>query len=379
MREPRISICMPNYNYGRFIGKALESILSQSFGDFEVIVADDASTDESVNIIQEYAKRDRRIRLFLYPTNAGVIENSYRCTRQARGELITTLQSDDFYATHDFLSMADRAFRAEQGLVMCHTAFLSVAEDGTPIRMHRMTESECCLDGRDALKRLLLLGGFWPSTAVIDRQVFWEVGGFRRDVGLGQDLLLAYLLCLKGRIWYSPIVGVGAREHSNSVTRSLGDRLESEIVKILDHFSEYVGDDPEVLAVIEEAKRGCQSPFRHNCSREYLTKRMTTLISEWVKNHRSVVIYGAGEHTRQLLEWVDFTGVNLLGLCDTDPRLHQTERHGYLIYAPDDLPAVKPDVILVSSASYQGAIMEHLATLPLSASEIIPVHIQAAG
>jgi len=59
--NPKISVIMPNYNCEKYISGAIESILKQSFTDFEFIIIDDGSTDNSWNIIQEYAKKDDRI------------------------------------------------------------------------------------------------------------------------------------------------------------------------------------------------------------------------------------------------------------------------------------------------------------------------------
>lgn len=58
---PKVSVLMPNYNCEKYIAEAIESILNQSFTDFEFIIIDDASTDKSWKIIQEYAKKDARI------------------------------------------------------------------------------------------------------------------------------------------------------------------------------------------------------------------------------------------------------------------------------------------------------------------------------
>ena len=61
MRKPKVSVIMPNYNWEKYIAEAIESILNQSFTDFEFIIIDDWSTDNSSDIIQEYAKKDKRI------------------------------------------------------------------------------------------------------------------------------------------------------------------------------------------------------------------------------------------------------------------------------------------------------------------------------
>ena len=62
-RSPLISVCMPVYNDERYVSEAIESVLSQTFGDFEFLIHDDGSTDGTLTILEQYADRDARIRL----------------------------------------------------------------------------------------------------------------------------------------------------------------------------------------------------------------------------------------------------------------------------------------------------------------------------
>ena len=71
-KHPDVSIIIANYNYARFIGDALESILAQTLQNWECIIIDDASTDDSVKIITEYTNRDKRFRLIQQPKHMGV-------------------------------------------------------------------------------------------------------------------------------------------------------------------------------------------------------------------------------------------------------------------------------------------------------------------
>ena len=71
--QVRFSVCIPNYNYGRYIGQTLESVLSQSYPHFEVIVADNASTDDSVRVVESF--HDPRVRLIRNQYNIGFAPN----------------------------------------------------------------------------------------------------------------------------------------------------------------------------------------------------------------------------------------------------------------------------------------------------------------
>ena len=79
---PTISVVMPVYNAAAYLAEAVESVLAQSFGDFEFIVVNDGSTDCSGRILEQYAKRDRRIKLVARPVGADGTRSGSQCIRR---------------------------------------------------------------------------------------------------------------------------------------------------------------------------------------------------------------------------------------------------------------------------------------------------------
>jgi GT2 family glycosyltransferase len=97
---PKISVIMPVYNGERLLGEAVESILGQAFEDFELITVDDGSKDQSLDILQEYARKDSRVRVHPMPANAGAIAARNTGTKLARGEFIAVMDADDISLPH---------------------------------------------------------------------------------------------------------------------------------------------------------------------------------------------------------------------------------------------------------------------------------------
>jgi len=91
--QPTFSICIPNFNNGSFIGDTIRSVLEQDYPHFEIIIADNASTDNSVEVIQSF--HDPRIRLICNRYNIGFAPNLQRVTVEAKGDFINLLSSDD--------------------------------------------------------------------------------------------------------------------------------------------------------------------------------------------------------------------------------------------------------------------------------------------
>jgi len=95
LKTPKVSVLVPTYNYARFLAEAIESVLAQQFTDFELLIVDDASTDDTAAVAQTYAARDSRVQLTVHPVNLGMVNNWNYCLKQARGEFIKFLFGDD--------------------------------------------------------------------------------------------------------------------------------------------------------------------------------------------------------------------------------------------------------------------------------------------
>jgi len=96
---PKVSICMPNYNFAQYLPEAIESVLRQSYTDYEFIIIDNCSTDNSADIIKRYAESDSRIRFSINRSNIGLVNNMNLCLEQAQGDYIKFLFSDDMLAS----------------------------------------------------------------------------------------------------------------------------------------------------------------------------------------------------------------------------------------------------------------------------------------
>jgi glycosyltransferase involved in cell wall biosynthesis len=126
---PRVSIGMPVYNGERFVAQAVQSILSQTFRDFELIISDNASTDATERICREYAERDGRIRYYRSEQNRGAAWNNNRVVELARGEYFKW-QSHDDYCDPTFIEKCLAGIRSNPSVVLCYPQFVRVDEQG---------------------------------------------------------------------------------------------------------------------------------------------------------------------------------------------------------------------------------------------------------
>jgi glycosyltransferase involved in cell wall biosynthesis len=132
-RAPLVSIGLPVYDGARYLRAALDDFLGQTFADFELIVSDNASTDDTAAICTAYAARDPRVRCVRNPTNLGALPNANRTIRLARGRYYVLAAYDDRHAP-DFLGRLVAALEADPGAVLAYGRCTMIGEAGEPFR-----------------------------------------------------------------------------------------------------------------------------------------------------------------------------------------------------------------------------------------------------
>ena len=131
---PKVSVVIPMYRAERFIGEALESLCSQTMGDWEAIVVDDGSPDHSREVADSYARVDRRIRVLEHPerTNRGVAASRALGVAESRGQFIALLDADDAFEPEKLALQLESAAE-HPDCVMYHTGGITVDADGVQV------------------------------------------------------------------------------------------------------------------------------------------------------------------------------------------------------------------------------------------------------
>lgn len=132
---PAVSIGLPVFNGEAFIEKAIESLLGQSFTDFELIICDNASVDRTGQICLGFAARDARVRYIRNPRNLGAGPNFDLCFGNARGEFFQWAAHDDMFSP-DYLGRAVAAMRARPDATLCTVGIVEIGADGSVTRTY---------------------------------------------------------------------------------------------------------------------------------------------------------------------------------------------------------------------------------------------------
>lgn len=215
--RPKVSIGLPVYNGAKYLGGAIDSILGQTFQDFELIISDNASTDATRDICLDYASRDGRIRYSRQDHNVGAGPNHNLCARRARGEYFRWASHDDLMEP-EYLARCVAALDANPDAVLCHSQTRIIGDRGETFAVH--------LPGLDAAR---------PSDrfAAVILEPHWcvEIFGVIRTSALmrtrleasyfGGDKTLLAELALLGRFLHVPEPLFVNRDHPERSLRAV--------------------------------------------------------------------------------------------------------------------------------------------------------------
>lgn len=141
MENILVSVLVITYNHEKYIKKALNSILMQKVNfKYEILIGDDASTDNTVKILKEYQRKNPDIiRLFLNKNNLGATRNSYNILIHAKGDYLATCEGDDYWTDENKLQIQVDFLEKHKELVGCTHKFLIVDEEDKPLKNQYMS------------------------------------------------------------------------------------------------------------------------------------------------------------------------------------------------------------------------------------------------
>lgn len=215
-----LCIGLPVFNGQDYIAETIESLLGQSFGDFQLIIADNASTDNTIEICERYASHDARVRLLKSDINKGAAWNFNRTVYQSQSKYFKWAAHDDLHAP-EFLSRCIDVLEGDEKVVLAFTRTHFIDGSGSDLGEYKFP-----VDLETATKRDLFL--IYANGGHIVHEVF---GVMRRDalentplIGgyVGSDLIMLGRLALTGRFVQVPSVLFFHREHAKRSTVATG-------------------------------------------------------------------------------------------------------------------------------------------------------------
>jgi glycosyltransferase involved in cell wall biosynthesis len=223
---PEVSVVIPAYNYGRYLREAIDSVLAQEFRNFELIVVDDGSTDNTAEIVASYT--DPRVR-YIHQTNAGLSAARNTGIRQARAPLIGLLDADDLWKPEMLAQVTQRFQTAEPevGLIAC--ASERVDSVGQPLGGKTMTHGK---ERRFTAADIVLQSRFMPSTVVARREAYAACGEFDTTLRSSEDRDMWIRIGSRFRMIHLGTPLVQIRKHPTNMSKH-ADRMRLNMRKAI--------------------------------------------------------------------------------------------------------------------------------------------------
>ena len=238
---PLVSVVMSCYNAERWVSEAIDSVIGQSMPDFEFIVLDDGSTDNTARIVEEHAARDGRIIVVRKP-NTGLGDSLNQGIARARGEWIARLDADDV-CEPDRLARQLEAARRDGAVVFVGSGLKLIDEHGRVFATHRYPTSH-----RRLVSHLRHVMKFPPhSSALVRTEALRRAGGYRTRIRRAQDWDLWLRLSALGKLTCVDAPLVRVRKHSEQVSHEDAGRrqvLDSRVALVSDCIRRLGGEDP---------------------------------------------------------------------------------------------------------------------------------------
>ena len=210
-----VSIITPCYNGERYIAETIESVLGQTYADWELIIVDDGSRDRTAEIAAEYAARDQRIQLFRQ-TNAGTAAARNNGMRIARGRYIALLDADDVW-DRDFLARQLSFMREKDAVCVC-CSYRHIDENSNEIQHPTRAMANIALKDMAVMNRIGCLTGLYDSAPHGKVYLHEELRSIRDDYAYWYDIVK-----LAGTAYGNPDVLASYRVQTGSTT---GNKLK---------------------------------------------------------------------------------------------------------------------------------------------------------
>jgi hypothetical protein len=220
---PTLSVTVLNYNYGSYLPECLDSILAQTFEDFELIVVDDCSTDDSLEVVKPYL-RDPRVRLVSHAKNVGYGGSLIEGTEvHSRGDFVTVISADDVVRRPDAFERQLSLLSAHPEAAFCFSGYDTfVSETGRVVQQHRSYEGDRVIPGPVFLREYLTRQRVQVlhSGTMLRKSAYDKAGGYRRDLRITLDLAMWPVLSLQGDVVYCDDDLYAYRTHAAQMSSS---------------------------------------------------------------------------------------------------------------------------------------------------------------
>lgn len=214
---PKVSVVIPTFNRAHVLGRAIASVLGQTYTELELIVVDDGSSDGTAALMREFA--DPRLRYVQQPRNLGVSAARNRGVTEARGEWLAFLDSDDLWLAQKL----ERQFAALEG-VDCAASYCCLLRIDGDNQTRIPYRADTVNSGAQPWPSLLMDGLWYSQTWLVPKRVLLAAGLFDERMNIWEDWDLFLRIALQGPVHHLPEILVHSTVSGDSLVGKHGNR-----------------------------------------------------------------------------------------------------------------------------------------------------------
>lgn len=239
---PLVSVIMPSYNYDEYISEAIESVLEQTFDDFELIIIDDASKDNSKKIIQLFDKKSIKIRSFFHKENKGLAKTVNECIKKAKGKYISYFSSDDIWSKEKLEKQLKILEKDEDLIVWSEGLIVDAKSDFTGELFTQIHSALNRKKSGDIFEELLKNNYICGQSLIYKRENLKNVR-FDEDLKYLGDYKFLVDLAKEYKFYFIPEPLVMYRIHGKNTIFSDRSGWKKEDIRIRNYFLQEYGDE----------------------------------------------------------------------------------------------------------------------------------------
>ncbi len=231
--KPLVSICLPTYNRAHYLRQSLRTICAQTYRPLEILISDNASTDETEDVCRQWAEKDDRIRYIRQPGNIGLYGNHNFCIREGRGDFLCLFHDDDQHDA-ELVSRCVDFLLSRPTVGMVCSDWRLIDDDGRVVgtRRHRV---QSVMSGRDYTEKTLKAGRSFICTpgTVIRRSALGDIR-FHEEGPLGfADFAIWFRIAERYSVGHIPEILWAYRQHKGSLSRRTIHSMTSDYEEVL--------------------------------------------------------------------------------------------------------------------------------------------------
>lgn len=284
-QSPIISVILPVYNCEKYVYEAVQSILNQTYTDFELLIIDDCSTDQTVSIIKSFS--DARIHLIIKEKNSGYTDSLNYAITIAKGKYIARMDGDDISLPNRFQKQIE-AMNANEEVILCGTGIQII--DSDRILKHPVHHD-------DIKVKLCFSNTFFHPTVMFRKEAFADLN-YNREFEPAEDYDLWTRLVFKGKLMNIDQVLLNYRVHPNQISNYKNEvQKNASAIAQLRMFQVLIEDEKIDLPLFKKAFKW------HDVSSIHDFKSVMKLYQKIQFQNNKLKVYKCDDFNRKLREY----------------------------------------------------------------------------